>query len=180
MRAWNLLAWLVVLGVVVAAILTYSALPSEIPVHFDLGGRVTRRDSASLFSWFLLPAIALMLQLLFVALRAGLPRHPERFNFPDKEEFLRLPDAYRAPVVERMQAMMDVMALLVQLVLALVFVLVWLAAHDRASSTLMIVPILLSVMTAPLALVLVSRVSAEVEVQTKEWRAAGSPPRATP
>jgi uncharacterized membrane protein len=180
MRVWSLLAWLVVLGVIVAAILTYSELPSEIPAHFDLGGRVTRRESTSLVSWFLLPTVALVVQLLLVALRAGLPRHPERFNFPDKEEFLRLPDAYRAPVVERMQWMMDAMALLIQLVLAVVFVLVWLAAHDRASNTLMMVPILMSVMTAPLAFVLLSRVSAEVEVQTKEWRAAGSPPRATP
>lgn len=179
MQPLRLAAWGVVLGVFVAAILSYSSLPPEIPANVDLAGDVTRRVPKSLASWFLIPVLTLVLQILMVVWRAKLPRHPEWFNFPEKEEFLRLPDAYRGPVVVQMQWMMDAIALLIQLLLAAVYVLVWMSTRGHASSVTVIVPIVMSVMTAPLVFLLLTRVTNAVDEQKKQWRAAGSPPRAT-
>ncbi|MCC7002535.1 MAG: DUF1648 domain-containing protein [Gemmatimonadaceae bacterium] len=179
MRPLRLTAWVIVLGTSVAAMLVYPTLPSDIPTSINVSGAVTRRAPTSLWSWFLLPLIMVALQLVFIALRDRLPRHPESFNFPDKEEFLRLPDEFRGPVVVQMQWLIDAMSVLVQMVLLMVFALVWYAATGRASGGLMLVPLLMSVMTTPFVFLLLSRVTNAVEAQTKEWRAAGSPPRAT-
>ncbi|MFN0098110.1 MAG: DUF1648 domain-containing protein [Gemmatimonadaceae bacterium] len=179
MRPLRLLPWLVVLGVFVAAILAYPSLPSEVPAKLNLAGEVARRVPESLASWFLIPVLALVLQILLVMWRNSLPRHPEMFNFPDKEDFLRLPDAYRGPVVVQMQWMMDAIALLIQALLAAIYVLVWMRSRGHSSSSQVIVPIIMSVMTTPLIFLLLARVTNAVDEQKKQWRAAGSPPRAT-
>jgi len=179
MRPVRLTAWGIVLGGIVAATLAYPTLPAEVPTSLDVTGAVTRRAPTSLWSWFLLPGIMVVLQLLFMTLRDRLPRHPESFNFPDKDEFLRLPDEFRWPVVVQMQWMMDVMSVMVQAVMLMVFGLVWYSSTGREAGGLMLVPLLMSVVTTPFVFLLLSRVTNALEAQMKEWRAAGSPPRAT-
>lgn len=85
------------------SVAAFPALPAEIPAHFDLGGRVTRWTTATAFSWFAIPFLALLLSGLMYGIAALLPRSPHLFNFPEKKDFLALPAAYRAPVIDEMQ-----------------------------------------------------------------------------
>ena len=127
----------------------------------------------------IVPLMMILLQVLLEALRAHLPEHPDSFNFPDKEDFLRLPDEFRAPVIRQMQWMLDATALVMQVALIVVLGSLWLKANGRGSPAVTLLPILLGVFTTPGIFLLLSRVTNALEEQMKEWRAAGSPPRAT-
>lgn len=179
MHPLRLTAWGIVLGGVVAAMLTYPNLTAEVSGSVAVSGADSGRAPTTPGSWFLLPGLMVILQLLFMALRDRLPRHPESFNFPDKDDFLRLPDEFRGPVLLQMQWLIDAVAVLVQFSLVMVFALVWYSSTGRESGGLMLIPLLMGVMTTPLVFLLLTRVTNALEAQTKEWRAAGSPPRAT-
>ncbi len=156
-RPLSVASWALVLASVLAVLLSPSALRS-------VG---------------VLPLMMVLLQLLLEVLRARLPKRPDSFNFPDKEDFLRLPDEYRAPVIRQMQWMLDATAVVMHVALVVVLGSVWLKADGRGSSVVTLLPILLGVFTTPVIFLLLSRVTNALEEQMKEWRAAGSPPRAT-
>jgi uncharacterized membrane protein len=96
-------------GILIAALFAgcawaYPHLPDRIPVHFDLAGQPDRWAARSPWSWFGLPAIALVLALGMHAIAAWSTRRPDLWNVPDKPRFLALTEAERAPIVARMQA----------------------------------------------------------------------------
>lgn len=82
----------------------YPRLPARIPMHFDFAGRPDRWEARSPISWFLLPAIGLVLALMLQVLAAYSGGNPELWNLPEKRKFLALHPAEQAPIIARMQA----------------------------------------------------------------------------
>jgi hypothetical protein len=146
----------------------YPTLPPRIPRHLDLGGTVTAMGATSWASWFGLPLVAVATSALLAGLSAALPRHPDWYNFPDKERFLRLPRAAQAPVVALMRSTLDLTATGVALVMALGHALLWYAARGPVPAAAHVMLLLLTVLLGPGILVSTSRLSAAVDAAERE------------
>ena len=163
MRIARLGAWLLLAMHIAFAVLAFGALPEQVPMHIGLGGEPGNFARRSAWSWSLLPALALLLQLLLSALVPLIRRRPQLFNFPEKARFLALPEADRAPVIAEMVRVLDVCALGVQALLVLVLGQLFEAAQgERSVFGALAVP-LFAVLLTPTLLVLVARVSGAVE-----------------
>lgn len=150
------------------ALWLYPTLPSRIPTHLDFGGVVTATSATSWGSWFGLPLVAVATSALLAGLSAALPRHPDWYNFPDKERFLRLPRAAQAPVVALMRRTLDLTATAVALFMLLVHAMLWRAASGPVPAAAHVVVLLLGILLAPVILWSTSRVSAAVDAAERE------------
>lgn len=169
---WRILPWALWAALMVFSVATFHGLPSEIPQHFNSAGAVTDTAPATWFSWLMLPAIAGVVQIFLTWLTLLLPTQPELFNFPEKERFLKIPEAYRGDVIARMQLTLDVIATLTMVVLAGVQVLIWRAALGYSPKYLLPIGLIGTVLFIPLTLVLTSRVNHATEDAERKWKAA--------
>ena len=80
------------------AAIAWPHLPARIPTHFDFGGRPNRRVATTWISWFGLPSLAVAMTLFLFGIDRLLLRSPELWNVPDRERFLKMSPAERAPV----------------------------------------------------------------------------------
>lgn len=110
---YRLLNYLLLAALFAGSAWAYPRLPARIPMHFDLAGQPDRWETRSLVSWFLLPAIALALALFMGWIGGVGARNPHTWNLPDKARFLALSARARAPIVERMQAFLAFVSVLV-------------------------------------------------------------------
>jgi len=149
---------------------TYAGLPAAIPTHFDFSGAVTGVRTKSIQSWFGLPVIALGVHLLLLTVTQMLPKRPHLFNFPDKDRFLRLPTAYRGPVIAAMQWTLDLTSLLVMLVMATVQVLLWRASLGKADGIAHLSLLIFSILLGPAILISITRVTNAVDAAERRWR----------
>lgn len=81
-----------------AAAALWPGLPQRIPLRVDLVGRPTAWTPTSLLSWFGLPLLAGAMTLLVYAMGRHSARSPGLWNIPEKDRFLALPPAERAPI----------------------------------------------------------------------------------
>lgn len=174
MPVLRMLPWALWGALALFSVGTYTTLPEMIPQHFDAAGNVTATMPRSPWSWAMLPIIALVAHLFVAGTSALLPRKPHLFNFSDKERFLRIPEAYRGPVIQRMREMLDVTAAFMMLVFGAVQVMVWRSALGHPSDGMSLGLIVVTVMTTPALLFLVSRVNTAVDEAEKRWKAAES------
>lgn len=76
------------------AAMLYPTLPDPLPVNFDAAGVPNRWAPKSISNWFMLPAIALIVQALLLSVgwwgRALVVRMPGLVNVPNKALFVRL------------------------------------------------------------------------------------------
>ena len=173
------LPWVVVIGIVAFTAATYAGLPAEIATKISTSGEITRTAPKSFFNWFFLTGIAVLTQAFLTWLTTLLPAQPDLFNFNEKERFLALPREYQAPVVQRMQFAMDIIGLLTMLLLAYVQFMIWRTStghHHRLGFAAILA---VTAIYAPAILLLVGRVSAEVETQEKRYRGNAGVPRFT-
>lgn len=88
------LALLVIGATWVRAAMLYPTLPDPFPSNFDAAGAPNRWTPKSIPNWFMLPAIALVLQALLLSVgwwgRALVVRAPGLVNVPNKALFIRL------------------------------------------------------------------------------------------
>lgn len=114
------LATLLLLVFFASAAAAWPALPDRIPTHFGPGGAPDRWKDTTLLAWFGLPlaAAAMTLFLRFIG-RLG-ARHPGVWSIPDKDRFLRLTDAQRAPIIERLETFIGVLAIAMILFFAVI------------------------------------------------------------
>lgn len=124
----RLLPWAIWAALMIFTIGTFDGLPAEIPQKLNSAGEVTRSVDRSWMSWLALPLIGAGVQVFITWLTMLLPSQPDLFNFPAKERFLKLPEAYRGDVIPRMQETMDVLGALAMLIMFSVQVLLWRAA----------------------------------------------------
>ena len=175
MRPLRPIAWGLLLATIALAIVAYAQLPDRIPMHLGIDGRPGSFREKGLFSWFLLPGMALLLQLLLEGVTIALPSKPHLFNFPDKARFLALPAEYRAPVIREMQAMLDATAVGMQALMLSVIYTLWRAAMGARGGPGSAIITVGAVILSPLLLLWLLRVTAAVDREERRWREAGSP-----
>ena len=144
MRPTRILVWLAVLALVAATALAYPALPAEIPQHISGSGKATGFVARSPLAWGLPLLIAVAGIALVDVLAARLPRRVELFNFPGKEQLLKLPEEYRTETVQLMQRFMDYVNLQLVLTFAVVQWMLWRGAHGARTQNETIVILVLS------------------------------------
>lgn len=154
------------------SVATYSSLPSEIAQHFNAAGEVTSTTPKSLLSWLMVPGIALLTMAGLSWLSSLLERQPGLFNFPEKERFLKIPAAYRGPVIVRMRETLDVTNIFVALVFCVVQLMIWRAGLGDSASGYSIGLIVGTVLFTPLVLLMTSRVNSAVDEAEKRWKAS--------
>ena len=169
----RILPWAVLVGLVVFSAATYADLPAEIPTKISSRGVITHTQAKTLFNWFLLVGIAGLTQALLTGITMALPRNPELFNFSEKEKFLKLPKEFQRPVIARMQFALDIIGTFTVLTLAFVQWMLWRTATGHILGSGLAWILGLSVLLAPVAFLLVGRVSAEVDIQERRAREAG-------
>ena len=81
-----------------AAAALWPTLPERVPIHFDFAGRATNWARTSVLSWFGLPLLAIAMTLFLYGMGRVSVRTPGLWNIPDKDRFLALPPAARAPI----------------------------------------------------------------------------------
>lgn len=172
MPVLRLLPWIVWVALVLFSVATYGNIPGDIPRHLNAAGEVTADIPRSFLGWMLLPIIAFLTQALMTWLTSLLPRRPDLFNFSEKERLLRIPEAYRGPVLDRMRDTMDVLGLMTMIVMAYVQVMMWRAALGDSAKGLSVWLIVATVMFTPLALIMTSRVNTAVDEAERRWKAA--------
>lgn len=172
MPVLRMLPWALWGALALFSVATYANLPEMIPRHFDAAGNPTAMMQRSPWSWAMIPLIALVTQAGIAWTSSVLPKKPHLFNFSDKERFLRIPPAYRGPVIARMREMLDVAGALTVLVFATVQVMIWRSALGHPADGMSLGLILGTVMFTPGILILVSRVNTAVDDAEKRWKAA--------
>lgn len=136
MRFLRLAAWVGVALLLAATVVSYPQLPASIPQNIDAGGRPGSFVARSPLAWGWPVLLTLLLVMLNEGLRVWLPKKPELFNFPGKEQLLRLPAEYRGEVVGRMQHFLDLMSVQLVVTFALVQWMQWRGAHGATSEAL--------------------------------------------
>lgn len=167
-------AWAIALGTLALASAEWGDLPQRIPVHLGADGQPDAWALKGGVAWFALAAIGVLLQLLLTVVAALVRRDPSAVNIPDKARLLELPPRHQAPVLFAVQGLVDLLALAVAVLIAVIqwqFVEV---ARGRAGIGAL--PLFL----APAALLLVAlagvvRVSGALDAAHRAWRQAGSP-----
>ncbi len=113
-------------------------LAEKYPVHFDFAGTPDRWAGPSQIEWFLLPAIATVVQgllLASIALTRWLAvRAPEYVNIPSKELFLRLPPDARVRCVAGVEGFMSWMSFGISLLFANILWVTWRVASGATAT----------------------------------------------
>jgi uncharacterized membrane protein len=149
--------------------LVWPDLPSEIPAHFDGGGRVTRWTRTSALSWFAVPLIALALTAVNYFFARLLPRWPHLINLPNKQRFLALPAERRGPVIERIREFLHGISIPLILIMIVVQVSIYRTAVGNPSVGYTIAILLGSLLLTPVILMLwLPRIQSEIDRQAKD------------
>jgi uncharacterized membrane protein len=73
-------------------------LPRRMPLHLSFTGEATAWTTTTLLSWFGLPLFSVAMAAFIFSLGRLAVRTPELWNIPEKQRFLALPPAERAPI----------------------------------------------------------------------------------
>lgn len=166
----RLIAWALFVALVVLSLAAYDQLPSHIPMRISLDGVPSKVVTRSWTSWMALPGVALLVQLLLDGIGLILPRHPQLFNFSNKQRFLALPRTLHAPVIAEMRLVLDVTAVFVQGTMLFTQLMLWQAAQGTPIPGGGMVIIIGSIVLLPIILLLTQRVDRAVEQQEARFR----------
>jgi uncharacterized membrane protein len=170
LRLLRILPWAIVAVHLLFAIAIYPSLGPTVPTHLDFAGQVTRTRPTSWVEWFGLPMVGVATLVLLQGIGALLPKHPQLFNFPEKERFVRIPRTYHGPVLALMRATLDLTGVIVAVIFVHVHVMLWLAGDGEAPAAMHVVILLLSVGTLPMILVVTSKIDAAVVEAERRWK----------
>lgn len=175
MRILRVMPWGLLLALFVFAAATWTTLPAEVPMRLNADGSASVQVAKTYLSWFGLPLIALATQLLLFWLSRLLPSRPELFNHPEKERLLRLPSAWRAPVMVEITGLLDLTGAAVMVTMLIVQWSLWLTARGTPAAWSIPLVVVSSVAITPMVLIYSSRIGTAIDAADKRWRAAGSP-----
>lgn len=136
MRPIRLIVWAALFVLLATSIAVYPSLPADIPQHIGADGRAGRFVARSPLAWGLPLLFAIACVVLVDVLAAKLPGKPQVFNFPGKEQLLKLPAEYRGEVIARMQQFMDIVLLQLVATFALVQWMMWRGAQGQKNGSL--------------------------------------------
>src|SRR5690242_19963775 len=106
----------------------YRNLPQPYAVHFNAAGTPDRWAEGPA-EWFLLPLIATVTFLLVLGAGALACRSPQLWNVPEKKKFLALTERQRAPIMDALIRVLDVVAIFSLGVLAFVQWMIYITAR---------------------------------------------------
>ena len=115
-----------------AAAALWSTLPERVPIHFDFTGQPTTWARTSILSWFGLPLLAAAMTFLLYGIASASTHAPELWNIPERERFLALSPAARAPIIAYLHRLMAWAALLVTFTFITIHVGVYQTATGRS------------------------------------------------
>ncbi|HET9441402.1 MAG TPA: DUF1648 domain-containing protein [Longimicrobiales bacterium] len=92
-------------------LMLYPRLPARMPLHFNWRGEADGWTNNASAVWFMLPVIATLTLLMIWGAGKLAARSPQLWNVPEKQRFLALSEAQRAPIVRHLLGVMDVAAL---------------------------------------------------------------------
>lgn len=100
--------WALSVGLVAWAAWLWPDVPARVPVHFGLDGEPDRWADRSVWSWFGLPLVGLATAAGLDALTRWSLSRPSApgINIPNKGAILALPPPRRAPVLDRVGALL--------------------------------------------------------------------------
>jgi uncharacterized membrane protein len=152
-RFFGFVNWVLILGMVAAALWAWPRLPDQIPTHFGANGQAVAWGAKTLGSWFMIPGIALFLTAGMGWFRSMMPRRPGWVNLPDKTRLAELPEVARKPVIEMLSGFLA----LIQAEVLVIFTLIQLATYRTAigqeSQGIMILVLLIAVTASPFLMV---------------------------
>ena len=140
-------------GLVGFAIWAWPLLPDRIPTHFGLDGDPDAWSAKSLWSWFFIPGMALLLTAMMEAIRRIIPHRPGWVNLPDKTRLVDLPAQARAPVVEMLSGFLALVQTEILVIFALIQLGTYRGAMGEESQGIMILVLLIAIMASPFLLV---------------------------
>jgi uncharacterized membrane protein len=167
--------WGGLVALVATSILLYPQLPDMIPRSIDANGRAGGLIARSPLTWGFPIAMCLVVALVIEVIRAKLPTRPDLFNFPGKEQLLRLPAEYRGEAITQMQLFMDITNAQMLVVFALVQWMMWRGAHGQRSEALTIALLILPVMLLVGMGLLLSRLQEAVERAQRRYDSRRNP-----
>jgi len=141
------------LGLVGFAAWAWPKLPARIPTHFGPDGRADAWTETTLGSWFVLPALALLIVVFVGGFRWVMPRKPDWVNLPDKTKLSTLPAAARAPILEMVSGFLALIQTEILVIFALIQLATFRTAQGLESQGLMILVLLIAILTSPFLLV---------------------------
>ena len=168
----RLLPWLLWAALLLFSIATYGGLPADLPRRINAAGDVTQTDPRSLFNWLLVPGIAAFVQGMLSFVSSLLPTQPELFNFPEKERFLKIPSAYRGPVIARMRDVLDIVGTFTMALIFFVQFGLWRVGLGERLPALMPIILIGSIGFLPLVLLLSVRINSAVDEAEQRWKAS--------
>lgn len=177
MRISRMLPWLVFVTLVVFSVAVYPELPDRLVTSVGASGQATHLRAKRPLVWGMLPVLSLGVLGMMQWIRARLPARPDLFNFPGKEDLLKLPRELHPPIVAMMQQFMDAIAAFTMLVMLAAQVLLWHASRGGTSSAGTILLIVGPSLTVPFTFLYLQRVTDAVERARREWESR-RPPRA--
>ena len=175
MRILRVLPWSLLLALFVFAAATWGTLPSEVPMRLNAAGEATSLVSKTYLSWFGLPLVALSTHLLLFWLSGLISSRPGLLNHPEKERLVRLPAAWRAPVMVEIRGLLDLTSAAVMVTMLIVQWSLWQTARGTPSPLSIPLVMISTVAIAPMVLIYSSRIGTAIAAADKRWRASGSP-----
>ena len=101
------LKWSLLAAYSAGCALAWPLLPARFPFHFNGRGIVDSWAAKSVAAWFALPALMAGVLLLMELTITWSIRRPALWNGPEKQRFLALTEAQRAPIYAELRNMMD-------------------------------------------------------------------------
>jgi len=176
-RISRMLPGLVFVTLVVFSVAVYPELPDRLVTSVGASGQATHLRAKTPLVWGMLPVLSLGVLGMMQWIRARLPARPDLFNFPGKEDLLKLPRELHPHIVAIMQQFMDAIAAFTMLVMLAAQVLLWHASRGGTSSAGTILLIVGPSLTVPFTFLYLQRVTDAVERARREWESR-RPPRA--
>lgn len=134
------------------ALWAWPGLPERIPLHFGIDGTPDRWGGRSAAAWFAVPAIAVGMWALLQGSTAWLSRRPEWVNLPGGRRLSDLPPSARPRVLEATGRMMELVATETLVILGLVQLAMWRAAHGLPSQGLVLLVLAVALLSTPVLL----------------------------
>ncbi len=162
-------------GLLGGSALAYPRLPERMPLHFGLDGTPDRWAETSLASWFMLPLVALALNLLLYGAAALSTRNARLVNLPGKERLLALPLERQRAVLRRMREGMESLTAPLTLAFCLIQIGVYRTAIGAGGRIEIIAALILLLLGSSIAVVgMLLRTQNELDRQVRLEREAAA------
>ena len=153
-RIFDVVSIVLALGLIVFSIWAWPQLPDRIPTHYGISGRPDAWSDRSVFTWFLLPVLAIGMALLMVWVQRFTRKHPGLVNLPSSTRLVDLPEPAREPILEALAGFLALVQTEILAIFTLIQIATFISAIGGESRGIMIAVLVLAVAIAPILLLM--------------------------